>query len=86
MSRKAWDSQNVGPRKASTDMGPGDPAFGAKVPRCFRCGMPDRPTYKLYSGMWSHLRFHMDFMLCGQCIEELALRQNADPLTLDEVA
>lgn len=48
-----------------------DPANGAKVPRCAVCGMPDRPDNGLVTGMWAHLRFHMDMTLCGKCIRQI---------------
>lgn len=64
-----------------------DPARGEKVPRCQRCGMPERPNVKLYPGLWGYIRFNIDLTLCGECITELMPDRRAlDPLTLDEVA
>jgi ribosomal protein S14 len=84
MSKGQW--RKPGGPGASAEIGPGDPARGEKVPRCARCGMPERPAYKLYPGLWGYIRFNLDLTLCGQCIEELADKRGLDPIQLEDVA
>lgn len=80
-----FDGRNRGDRPNDPDLP--DPANGEAVLRCISCGVPDRESNRVYSGMWAHLRFHMDAGLCAACIAFHARHVDSSPLTeLEDVA
>jgi hypothetical protein len=83
MSHRGWPSGARLNPSGSPDPRPDrvdDPAHGAKVPRCWACGMPDQPDAHLWD---FELRLAGKYAGCWRLCERCYVLRNPPPLAVD---